>query len=340
MSKTVDDIVFAIGKAGSDVGFGGGLTKVVKNFDPTSIVAGVGRGNFFKNLSLPEIPLSSSKLFHTPDVLSNLKHVDIDDLVPKNTGDLIKGLGKNADDVVLSSTDDFAAALAKTTDDIDINPDALKGIVKASSLRRLKVATDDIAAMAAETAAKKSDIIGGVGGRAIKNADEFAEATGDSVAGALKKTNFKNTDEMADSLKSSSGYAKHADEVGGEGLEAGARGAKKKSGVFWDEAADDVVRNDNWGKLTKHLDAHGGKINFGIFAAFMFSRHINGNAPWSSTEVEEELGDPIEADEIEEIQYTIDVEDIVRNHVPEETFLESDGFAFAVVAATVAFMSL
>lgn len=337
MWKTADDIAFAIGKAGSDIGFGGGLTKVVKNFDPTSIVAGVGRGNFFKNLSLPEIPLSSSKLFHTPDVLSNVKNVDIGDLVPKNTGDLIKGLVKNADDVVLASTDDFAAALAKTTDDFDLNPDALKGIVEASSLRSLKAATDDIAAMAAETAAKKLDIMGDVGGRAIKNADEFAEATGDSAAGALKKTNFKNTDEMADYLKSSSGYAKHADEVGGEGLEAG---AKKKTGLFWDEAADDVVRNDNWGKLTKKLDAHGGKINFGIFAAFMFSRHINGNAPWSSTEVEEELGDPIEADEIEEIQYTIDVEDIVINHGPAETFLESGGFAFAVVAATVAFMSL
>lgn len=327
-----DDIVFALAKAGSNVAdaavsTGSTVVKVIKNFDPTSIVGAASRGNFFKNLSLPEIPLTSSKLFHTPDVLTALKNVDLDDLIPKNTGDLMKGLGKNVSDSTTSGIDELTESLVKVTSD----PDALKGVVNNISLKKLKGISDDIAATSAETAAKKSDIIGDIGSTSTKKLDEFTEATGDS-ASSLKKTEFKNTDEMADSLKSSTRYT---DEIG-DTLETG---AKKADGIV-DDVAEQVAKDGRWAKLAKTMDKYNGVVSFGIFGAFMLSKHLNGNAPWSTAEFEEELADPIEAGEIEQIEYSINVEEIIKKHAPDDGALQSDAFAVAVVAATIAFMSM
>lgn len=324
MARRLDDIFFALAKAGSNAAdaTGSSLAKVVRNFDPTSVVGAASRGNFFKNLSLPEIPLTSSKLFHTPDVLGALKKVDLDDLIPKNTGDLMKGLSKSVDEVAASSTsgiDELTESLARTGD-----PDVLKGLVNDISLKNLKSISDDIAASSAETAAKRSDIIGSTG---AKKVDEFTESAGNSASTTLKKTDFKNTDEMADSLKSS-------DRIGDA-----SKTAKKADGVV-DDVAEQVAKDDRWAKLAKSMDKYSGAVSFGIFGAFMLSRHLNGNAPWSTAEFEEELADPLEAGEIEQIQYSINVEEIVKNHVPEDGILQSDAFAVAVVAATVAFMRL
>lgn len=325
-----DDIVFALAKAGSNtadaaVSTGSTVAKVIRNFDPTSIVGAASRGNFFKNLSLPEIPLTSSKLFHTPDVLTALKHVDLDDLIPKNTGDLVKGLGKNVSDSSTSGIDELTESLAKATSD----PDVLKGVVNNISLKKLKGISDDIAATSAETAAKKSEFIGDIGSTSTKKLDEFTEATGGT---SLKKTEFKNTDEMADSLKSSTRYS---DEIG-DTLEAG---AKKADGVV-DDVAEQVAKDGRWAKLAKTMDKYNGVVSFGIFGAFMLSRHLNGNAPWSTAEFEEELADPVDAGEIEQIEFSINVEEIVKKHASNNGALQSDAFAVAVVAATVAFMSM
>lgn len=329
MRRSLDDIFFTIARTAS----GSGVVKTFANFDPASILKGVGRGNFFKNLNLPEIKLSSSKLFHTPDVLSNLKNVDMDDLIPKRSAELIETLGKQSDELASSLTDDLTTAFVKSDVEDIVDPDVMLEIMDETSLKALKNTTDEIAS---KTAKNLDEVIGEAGEHTAKNIDEIVELPGSSV----KKSQFKNTDEMADALKQPSGY-KNADEVVGDGLEAG---AKKKSNFFWDDVAEEVVRNDKWGKLTKYLDAHGGKINLGIFAAFMLSRHINGNAPWSSKEVEEELGDPIEIGEIEEIKYSVDVEEIVRNYVPEAEAeaVGSDVLVslVVVVAATLAFMSL
>ena len=325
---TKDDIVFALAKAGSNVATGNTVVKVIKNFDPTSIVGAASRGNFFKNLSLPEIPLTSSKLFHTPDVLTALKKVDLDDLIPKNTGDLMKGLGKNVSDSSTSGIDELTDSLAKVTSD----PDVLKGVVNNISLKKLKGISDDIAATSAETAAKKSNFIGDIGSTSTKKLDEFTEATGDSASSTLKKTEFKNTDEMADSLKSSTRYT---DEIG-DTMEAG---AKKADGVV-DDVAEQVAKDGRWAKLAKTMDKYNGVVSFGIFGAFMLSKHLNGNAPWSTAEFEEELADPVEAGEIEQIEFSINVEEIVKKHAPNDGALQSDAFAVAVVAATIAFMSM
>lgn len=75
----LDDIMFAIYKAGGNAV--DSLGNIIHKFDPSSIINNMGRGSFFSNLNIPEVPLTSSKMFHTPDYLSNLSKVDLDDLV-------------------------------------------------------------------------------------------------------------------------------------------------------------------------------------------------------------------------------------------------------------------
>lgn len=329
MSKQLDDIVFELGKSGAKAtagAAGAAVTSAVRNFDPSSVVRSMGRGSFFKNISLPEIPLTSSKLFHTGDNLKLLKNVSLDSLIPQDTAALLKGLSKQADDVAGKTgkqADDFATAFAKN-DDVY----ALKNLANNTSLGKLKKISDDIGNLTK----KNADLVGNKS--LLKSSDEITENT----AKASAKTSFKNTDEMTNSLKSSSGFAKKTDDVAEATTDAGKIQLKKADGVV-----DDLVEeaDGKWTKLYKKMDKYNGVVSMAVFAGFMFSRHINGNAPWSTPEFEAAVGDPVEVGEIEQISYDLDMEEIVKRNVPEQKISEaqSKAITLAIIAASVAFLS-
>lgn len=314
MANKLDDVIFDLAKAGSNAA-GGVATVVARNFDPSSVIKSMGRGSFFKNINLPEIPLTSSKLFHTGDNLKLLKNVKLDSLIPQDTATLLKGLSKKADDVAAETGDDFARALTKT--DVGRDAAALKKLAENTSLTKLKKISDDIEILTKNNA----DLVGNKS--LLKYSDEVVENT--------TRTSFKNTDEMTDSLKASSGLAaKKAD--GLDGL------AKKADGVVDDLAGE---ADGKWKTLYKKMDKYNGVVSMAVFAGFMFSRHVNGNAPWSTQEFQEAIGDPVQVGEIDQISYDLDMEAIVRRNVPEQKMSEAESRALllGIIAASVAFMS-
>lgn len=326
-SSSIDDVLFSLAKGGSTVASTAtsAATSVIKRFDPSSLIGGMGRGSYFNNLSLPEIPLSTSKLFHTGEALESLKKVDLGDLIPDDTNNILKGLNKNIDEVS-GVSDDFATSLAKTNVGLD-DADALKSLASNTSLSKLKGLNDDLASLAAKNT---GDLAGN--SKLLKTSDDLAENAGQ----VARKSSFKNADEMTDSLKSSTGLAKQADDVAGVVDDVAEKGLKKA-----DDKIDDLAKQaDEKTGFWKKLKDNDGKIQFGIVAAFMMSRHINGNAPWSGSDFEE-LADPVAVGEIEQISYDLDLEDIIeRNNVPEDNALQSNALTLAVIAASVAFMSL
>lgn len=314
MANKIDDIIFGLARAGSNTV--GGVTSVARNFDPSSVIKSMGRGSFFQNMNLPDIPLTSSKLFHTGDNLKLLKNVNLDSLIPQDTAALLKGLSKQADDVAATTgkqADDFATAWAKG------DAGALKKLVNSTSLDKLKKISDDIADLAKNNA----NLVGNKS--LLKSSDEVAESTAEMSA----KTYFKNTDEMTDSLKSSPGLAKKVDD---------AVNTKQIDGVV-DDLADQA--DGKWTNLYKKMDKYNGLVSMTIFAGFMFSRHVNGNAPWSTQEFEAAVGDPVQVGEILQISYGLDMEAIVRRnvHEPKMSEAESRALLLGIIAASVAFMS-
>ena len=136
MSRKVDDIIFGMAKTGAKATgdfAGAAATKAVRYFDPSSVVKSMGRGSFFQNINLPDIPLTSSKLFHTGDHLKLLKNVGLDDLIPKDTASLLKGLSKQADDVA----GNVAGKIVKQADDVAGKTDA--GALKRMANNKLYI---------------------------------------------------------------------------------------------------------------------------------------------------------------------------------------------------------
>ena len=281
--KALDDVAFALARTGTNVagGAAGSVARVAKKFDPSSIMGNMPGGSFFKNLEIPEIPMKTSKLFHTPDALKGLKKLSITQLVPKNTSDLLTSMSKTIDEVPTSSLDDIGKSLAK----LDVgDAAAVSKVAQKASLGKLKQLSEQFASLTK----KNTDLLG-------KKATKLADDAFDSKP-------FKSADEMTDSMKKSKGLAKFSDEAadGSKGalkstdeVADGSKGALKKGGDVVDDAAEQAKKS----KLIKALEfakKHDGKLNLGIMGAFMLSQHINGKVDRnaSSGTVDELAGDP------------------------------------------------
>lgn len=284
--RAVDDVAFALARSGDNIAAGAGAVagsaaRVAKKFDPSALMASMPGGSFFKNLKIPEVPLKTSKLFHTPDALKGLKKLSITQLVPKSTSDLLTSMSKTIDKVPTSSLDDVGKSLAK----IDVgDAAAVSKVAKKASLGKLKQLSDQFASLTK----KNTDLLGK---KTTKLADD-----------AFDSKQFKSADEMADSMKKSKGFAKFSDEAadGSKGalkstdeVADGSKSALKKGGDVVDDAAEQAKKS----KLIKALEfakKHEGKLNLAIMGTFMLVQHINGkvNRNASSGTVDELSGDP------------------------------------------------
>ena len=275
--RAVDDVAFGLAKTGTDVAgaTAGSAARVAKKFDPSSLMANMSGGSFFKNLEIPEIPMKTSKLFHTPDAFKGLKKVSITQLVPKNTSDLLTSMSKTIDEVPTSSLDDVGKSLAK----IDAgNVAAVSKMAEKASLGKLKQLSEQFASLTK----KNTDLLGN---KTMKLADD-----------AFGSKQFKSADEMAASMKQSKGFAKLSDEAadGFKGtlkstdeLADGSKSVLKNGGDVVDDAAEQAKKS----KLIKALEfakKHEGKLNLAIMGTFMLVSHING----TSATVDELAGDP------------------------------------------------
>lgn len=324
MSKAADDIAFALAKSGDEVAdaAGSSAAKVIKNYNPSSAIAKMGSGSFYTKLELPEIPITSSKLFQTGENLTTLSKIEIDALVPPNTKGVLDSLSSGVDDT-FEYVDDFATAAAK----VNVPDSDLLKLAETESIAKLGKISDDLA----EASAKSADDFAS---QIINSTDEVSESllkSSNEVTETIGETALKNTDEMTDSLRASSKVDELAETT-----------AKTGDGVI-DDVVEQAKKDERWQGIADTMSKYDGRISLGILGAFMFSRHINGNAPWSTTEFQEELDDPIEVGEIELEDLVVDAEEIVANHVTTEVPEEGANntlLGLGVVAATVAFMKL
>lgn len=326
MSKAVDDVAFALARTGDNVAAGAGalsgsVARVTKKFDPSSLIANMPGGSFFKNLKIPEVPLKTSKLFHTPDALKGLKKLSISDLVPKSTSDLLTSMSKTIDDVPTSSLDDVGKSLAK----LDVgDAAAVADVAKKSSLGKLKQLSEHFSSLSK----KNADVLG-------KKTTKFADD-------ALESSPFKSVDEMTDSMKQSKGLAKFSDEAadGSKGalkstdeLADSSKGILKKGGDVVDDAAEQAKKS----KLIKALEfakKHDGKLSLGIMGAFMLSQHINGvvDRDASSRTVDELAGDPGDGDASTAVEEAGVSAELVSIEEGEQSVAASNAALLGVVA--------
>lgn len=277
--RALDDIGFALAKAGTKSADGAisSAARAAKRFDPSSLMSGMTGGSFFKNIKVPEVPMKTSKLFHTPDALKGLKKLSFTDLVPKSTSDLLASMSTTIKKVPKSSLDDVGKSLAK----IDVaDVAAVSKVANKASLGKLKQLSDQFASLA-----KKNTNL--LGKKSTKLADDAFDAAP-----------FKSADDMADSMKKSKGFAKFSD-----GAKSGvkstdevadsSKGILKKGGDVVDDAADQAKKSKLIEAL-KFAKKHEGKLTFGIIGAFMLVEHINGKVDRyaSSDTVDELAGDP------------------------------------------------
>ena len=327
MAKLFDDVAFAVAKngAGTAAAIGGSVARGAKKFDPTSLFDSMPAGSLFKNVGIPEVPLKTSKLFHTPGALKNLKKLNITELVPKNTSDLLTSMSKTIDDVPTSSVDDIATSLAK----IDVGDAAsVVRVADKASLGKLKKLSDTFTSLTK------------------KNTDLLAKKAGTKVDDVLDSTPFKSVDEMTDSMKQSKGLAKFSDEAAGasegalkKGLKStdevadGSKGALKKGGDVLDDAAEQAKKS----KLMKALEyakKHDGKLNLGIMGAFMLSQHINSKVDRdaSSRTVDELAGDPGTGDASTAAEQAGESAEIITIEEGGEGVMASNAALAAVIA--------
>lgn len=324
-----DEIFEAVAWAsarGSDEAAAAATSAAARTFDPTSFIKKMTSADFFKNISIPKIDLSTSKLFHTPDNLKSFTKVDLDNLLPSSTSDLIESMTKNADEVPSSTIDDFIDGI----DDVGVDPGDVKRMADNTSHTSLKNTVDDFA----ESSAKKGDYTWEAG----ENSSSFrkgADDAADSAATAASKTssNFDNADDMA------SAFRKSGDDVA-DGLIDSAR---KNDGIVDDLAEEAASR---WDEIASKIGKVDTKLNGAILAGYFFGLHVNGEAPWSESEYSQYFGDPITESEVEGlIEYGIDTEGIITragedgtNRTNLSNLLESDSFALAIIAASIAFL--
>lgn len=338
MSRRTDEafeaILWAAAK-GSDEGVDAAISGAVKSFDPTSFMKKMTSADFFRNISIPKIDMSTSKLFHLPDNLKSLTKVELDALVPDTTTDLIESLSRNADNVTTSTIDDFVAGV----DDVGVDPDDVKLMAKNTSLTSYKNTVDDFA----ESAAKNGDYAweAGENSSSILNRTENTVDSTTTTASKTSKTssNFDNTDDMADAFR------KSGDDV----VDGVVDSARKNDGVVDDLAEEAASR---WDDIAEKIGKIDGPLNAAVLAGYFFGLHVNGNAPWSESEYSQYFGDPITESEVEGIiEYSIDTEGIIASQGSKEDedgiaiagiadVIESDSLALAVIAASIAFLAL
>lgn len=323
-AKSIDNIVFAIGtgvaKSGDEIAsVSGSVAKVVNKFDPRSVIKGMGSASFFKNAKIPAIPLRTSKLFHTAEALTNLKKIDLKALVPKQTSDLMDSLAKSADDINLSKVDDVAASLRK----VDVgDAKAIAGIAKNSSLSKLRNISEQIA----QQAKKNGDFV--VNKKALNFADDAAFKNADEMAASLKNSSglSKSLDDLADSSK---GLAKKVDDLGG-GVDDLARQAKKSSNVV---------------QALKFAKKHEAVLSLGIVGSFMVAEYVTGKSGATFTTNDGAnvgaLSDPGDADEVSSITSSRIYEDLRSiDESDGDNVLGSNGVILGVLAAGAASMAL
>ncbi len=333
MSKAIDDIAFATAKGsaksgGTVVDVGSTVLKHSNKFDPMSVLKNVDGASFFKNIGIPELPIRTSKLFHTGGALKNLKKVDLDALIPKKTSDILTSVSKSADDVVISSTDDIASSLKR----IDLgDATAISSVANKSAFTKLKDISQQITKLS-----KKN--VGSLANKKTLDAKAIDDVADVNV--------FKNTDEMTDSLKQSSGLSKSVDDIAENGGDAAKTAKNLETGQI-----DDIADQAKNGKLGKALDfakRHETALSMSIVGAFMVSEFVNGNLKFGNGGVgddeevlEEEIADPGESNEetqISEAGNSVDVQQTDESEADNK--LASNGVIIGVIAAGMASMAL
>lgn len=251
--RVIGEILFAIGKgtlkSGDELlGVLPSLARGIKKFEPSSVIKNFGSASFFKNVKIPDVPLKTSNLFHTGDALKGLKKLDLKDLVPQKTSDLMKSLSKSVDEVDLSSAADIASSLKK----VDAgDAAAIAKIANKSSFSKLKGISDKIA----KNAKKHGDLVS-------KKAADKASLIDDAVdAKALKKAN-----DLTDSLKKTPGLSKSVDDIVDNST-----AAKKLDLGQLDDIAAQVKRLP----ALKRYDA---LLALGIIGSFMIAEHVTGDS--------------------------------------------------------------
>lgn len=296
--------------------------KASYKFDPSSIGRGMKSNSYFKNIKLPDIPLKTSSLFHTPDALKSLKKVDASDLVSKSTSDLLSSVSKSVDDLPLKSVDDLATSLKK----VDI--DDLSGLAiaaKQSSLGKLK----DISTQLSKTAKKKADVAGDFDFGIAKGIDEAADATNGKA--------FKKTGDMTDAMKSSKKTSKYMDDVADASAKAG-----KKNGL---DVVDDVAKsakNNKFMDALKFASKNDGKLQMGIVGTFLLAEQISGKdyGDVAPGELARDPGDADVSTAIAEASVSAEVTTIDEGLADKNSMLNSDATLLGVAAIGVASMVL
>lgn len=272
MGSKVDDIFFATarvaGKSGDEVA-GSFIDAAARGrFDPTSMFKSMTSSSYYENFKIPDVPLKTSNLFHSPDFLVNLKRVDVKDLVPDSTADVLTTMSKSIDNVPTGAIDDLAATLKKV--DLD-NATAVADAARKSSLGKLK----DISDQVANQAKKNADLLGtkGVNG---------------NLDNALDARKINSLDEMTDALKDSAAkkLSKQTDEIAGASSDI----AKKADLGTLDDAARQAKNADILDALA-FAKKYDGKLSVGIVASFMAVEYLN-NRVNAGAELDDFVYDP------------------------------------------------
>lgn len=327
-AKYADDFVsflFGGGRALVKNGdeFAGLATVFTKTkFDPMAFFDGMGRGSYFKNLDLPEIPLKTSKLFDTAGHLNSLSKVDLKSLVPKSTDEIASSFAKKADDL------DFKSATKRTESaqtTAELSTKGLDNVLDKQTFDKLDNIADDFTSFTG------------------KNSDDIAKiATKEMTESLDKVSDFKNLSNMTDmtkSLKKTSGFTNAANKNADSFIDVSVTAVAKKGDGFYDDVAEQVTDGPILRNLKK-IKKYDGTINMTIIASYYFSLHVRGEAPWSDSDIYNSLDDPVVPDEFDRIQYEIDVADIVQTVFAENRAKEYQANALTVIAvlATIRFL--
>lgn len=228
------------------------------------------KGSFFDNISIPHIEIKSSKLFHTTDNLSNLKKLSFEDVMAPDTASILKKVDGK------KATGDFESPKLDSLTEVD-----------NKSLEKLQNIQENFENIARKNAADVGD-------------DSIVYRKTDSFQNN-NKASFKNPDDMKKSLKKSNKSS------GKSSTDVDLKKNKNKDGVVDDHAADAKKR---WDDLKKVVDKVTTYASMTLIAGYMYNLHLNGNAPWSKTEIEEAFSD-VEVD-VELISYDTDLEHKIR----------------------------
>lgn len=297
------DIVFTIAKTfakNSDTAFKSAsrLAKSTKKVNASAVLAKMGPGSFFKNVELPQVSVKTSKLFHTPAALKQIKHAD---LLPNSTSDLLTSLSKSS-----STIGDVGKTLSK------VDASSIAKAAKASSVTKLKGISEGIAKLTAKNASF-------IGKKNIKQADEVLDAK-----------QFKNVDELSTAMKAKKRVVKTTGE-------ATAKAGKKADALNKsDGLIDDAAKQAKQSKLMKGLKfiaKNDGKINLAIFGSFIIGNQV-ANANTKYPTVQTLTADP--GTRVTSIITTVDGASLTAIDEAEDSITTSNAAVLGVVALAAA----